>query len=197
MHNREGRVRSTVNDILDLAVQVRTGVRIVIVDDGSTDDTFECACELSRRFPQVIALRQSLRSGLSAVIDLVRNRLNAGIVILHDGVSPVNPESLRGFMLATKDDARERARAAHTLAEFDSCGSRRFGAVRSLHDHMERAHRNLVGFCWLKLEKPIVPRRRQVLEQDGELMEVRAKMPVTAVLPNLSQGVALTPMGKH
>lgn len=168
MHNNEREIRSTVHSILDFSVQAKVKFDLVIVDDGSTDDTFETACELSCRYPQVQVFRQSFRSGLAAVLDLVRNRLSLDMVILHDGVSPINPVELRNLLLDEQGNLRTmKSGEAQTQAGFDSQGSRRFGAVRALQNSMERVHRQVVGFSWLQLEKPLVPRRRLQTSEPG------------------------------
>ncbi|TWU28553.1 glycosyltransferase [Bythopirellula polymerisocia] len=161
MHNCERVIRSSVHKILEFSVHAKLSLDLVIVDDGSTDDTFETACELACRFPQVKVLRQPFRSGLAAVLDLVRNRLSLEMVVLHDGVSPISSLELRNLLLDEQGNPRlVNASEAQTQSGLDSHGSRRFSAVRALQNTMERAHRQVVGFSWLHLEKPLVPRRR-------------------------------------
>jgi glycosyltransferase involved in cell wall biosynthesis len=99
MHNMERRIRSSVHDLLDLSVSIRVPLSIVIVDDGSTDDTFETACEMARMYPQIQVLRQSFRSGLGSALELIRNRLNLDMAIVHDGVSPIDPAELKELLL--------------------------------------------------------------------------------------------------
>jgi hypothetical protein len=48
---------------------------------------------------------------------------------------------------------------------------------------MERVHRSAMGFNWLRLEKPLVPRRRAIADQAHES---------SPVLGNLSTGNYLT-----
>lgn len=178
MHNNEREIRSTVHSILDFSVQAKAKFNLVIVDDGSTDDTFETACELSCRYPQVQVFRQSFRSGLAAVLDLVRNRLSLDMVILHDGVSPINPVELRNLLLDEQGNLRTmKSGETQTQAGFDSHGSRRFGAVRALQNSMECAHRQVVGFSWLQLEKPLVPRRRLPTSEQGRPAALAAAAP--------------------
>jgi hypothetical protein len=180
MHNNERQIRSTVHDLLDVSVMIRVPFRLVIVDDGSTDDTFESACELARTYPQVQALRQTYRGGLASVLELVRNRLQVEMVIVHDGVTPVDPMELKRLVTQQRDGWHGRTEVVQTL---DGRGSRRFAAVRALQEHMEVAHRVATGFNWLRLEKPLVPRRRALTEQPR---------PASPVLGNLASGNYLT-----
>jgi glycosyltransferase involved in cell wall biosynthesis len=182
MHNNERQIRSTVHDLLDISVMTRTPFTLVIVDDGSTDDTFESACELARMYPQVQAFRQAYRGGLGSVLELVRNRLTLDMVIVHDGVTPIDPMELKQLLMEQRGGWHGREAVA-PVENYEARGSRRFAAVRALQQSMEQAHRSVMGFNWLRLEKPMVPRRRAVANQ-----------PQTAspVLGNLATGSYLT-----
>lgn len=160
MYNCERQLRSSVLDILDLSSSIRTPLTVVVVDDGSTDETYETACELARSFPQVIVLRQSVRQGLGAALELVRNRMAVEMVVVHDGVSPIDAAELQPLLQAS-DAAQKVAPVSNSRTE--SHGSRRFAAVRSLHNRMEQAHRSATCFSWMQLDKPLVPRRSQAV----------------------------------
>jgi hypothetical protein len=179
MHNNERQIRSTVHDLLDISVMTRTPFDLVVVDDGSTDDTFESACELARMYPQVQAFRLAFRSGLGPVLELVRNRLQVEMVIVHDGVTPIDPMELKQLLMQQRAGWHGREAVAEPVENYESRGSRRFAAVRTLQQNMERAHRNVAGFNWLRLEKPLVPRRRATTNQPK---------PATPVLGNLTTG---------
>ena len=160
MYNCERQLRSSVLEILELAASMSRPMDVVIVDDGSTDDTYDAACELALLYPQISVLRQSLRQGLNAALDLVRNRLAAEVVVVHNGVSAIDATQLQMLLQAdpTQSDLRENQATTNSRA-MESYGSRRFAAVRSLHERMERAHGSALGFRWVQLEKPLIPRR--------------------------------------
>lgn len=172
MHNNERQIRSSVHDVLDLAVLTRINLDLVIVDDGSTDDTFETACELARMYPRIQVLRQPFRGGLGSVLELVRNRLPVEMAIVHDGITPFDPMELKDLLMKEVQAARPTRVEAHTAESIDSHGSRRFAAVRTLHNNLEAAHRKTLGFTWLRLEKPLVPRRRQLVEQSTPIAPI-------------------------
>ncbi len=186
MHNMERQIRSSVHDLLELSVLVRVEFQLVIVDDGSSDETYETACELARRYPQIMVLRQPFRSGLSAIIELVRNRLSVDMVMLHDGVSPIGSRELKDLLLSL--GAPEQEISSSNTTERESRGSRRFAAVRALHDNMEHAHRKVLGFAWIKIEKPLVPRRRSMLQTSENPANVG--IPVASFLINLPSGLS-------
>ncbi len=161
MHNCERHLRSSVLDILEFTHSPVARIEIVIVDDGSTDETYETACELTRTYPQVKVLRQPVRRGFDAALDLVRRRLSVEMVIVHDGVSPVDASQLKS-LLQTSSRRKMNLHAAEIpgVARSGSVGSRRLTSLRPLHNAMERAHRSALGFAWTQLEKPLIPRRR-------------------------------------
>jgi len=160
MHNCERQLRSAVLDILDLAPSITRALAVVIVDDGSTDDTYDTACELARSYPQVTVLRQSIQQGLGAALDLVRNRLAVESVVVHDGISAIDAAQLQALLQTDSADERLVEKSIRpSTSTMESSGSRRFTAVRALHTSLEQAHRSVTCFRWMQLDKPLVPRR--------------------------------------
>ncbi len=156
MVNFERQLRSSVLEVLELANVFAHEFSIVIVDNGSTDETYETACELARTYPQIKVLRHSVRQGLGRVLELVRNNFSREMVVVHDGVSPIDIAQLKTVL--NSGDCTNTELAAESMR--DATGqSTSFASLRALHDSMEHVHRSLRGFCWMKLEKPLVPRR--------------------------------------
>ena len=160
MYNFERQLRGSVLEVLDLAHAFAQNFSIVIVDNGSTDETYETACELACTYPQIKVLRHSVRQGLGRVLDMVRSSFAMEMVVVHDGVSPINIDQLK-TVLGSTDGTRAdlAAESMRDAAGEGTSASRRFASLRALHDSMEYVHRSLRGFCWMKLEKPLVPRR--------------------------------------
>ncbi len=160
MVNFERQLRCSVLEVLELANVFAHEFSIVIVDNGSTDETYETACELARTYPQIKVLRQSVRQGLGRVLEMVRNNFSREMVVVHDGVSPIDIAQLKTVL--NSDDCTNTELAAESMRDAtgqSSSASRRFASLRALHDSKEHVHRSLRGFCWMKLEKPLVPRR--------------------------------------
>ncbi len=194
MHNCEHQLRSSVLDILDLASSATRMLKIVVVDDGSTDDTYETACELARLYPQLTVLRQPVRQGLGAALDFVRNRLAVEMVIVHDGVSTIDVAQLQ-TMLQAENANRNPAEKAEPVCDsaMQSSGSRRFAAVRVLHDRMEQAHRTATCFQWMQLEKPLVPRRCQTAAYPSGMQEEMPAKGMPIAFTNLPTGMGFVP----
>jgi len=161
MHNCERHLRSWVLDVLEIAHSFSSLIEVVIVDDGSTDETFESACELARTYPQVKVFRQPVQQGLSAALEMVGRRLSVEMAVVHDGVTPMDCSQLKALLqTAPQPGSSPRQAAMREAATANSRGSRRFASIRALHQSMEQAHRRVTGFRWVQLEKPLVPRRR-------------------------------------
>ncbi|HMP07355.1 MAG TPA: glycosyltransferase [Lacipirellulaceae bacterium] len=151
VRNAERSLRATVAGILELDGQ--RPLSIVIVDDASTDDTYETACELARDYPQVRVLRQHVSAGLGAILDLARRTLRLDEAIIHDGVGPINVDELAALI-------REPATAAAGGDRIqDHRGSRRFAAVSALNARMSAAHHAIASFHWLRLTDATPARR--------------------------------------
>jgi len=161
MYNCERYLRGSVLEVLDLAHSISALIGVVVVDDGSTDETYETACELARTYPQVKVLRQPVRQGLRAAMEMVGRRLSVEMVVVHDGVSPVDSSQLKTLLQRDPQlDASLRQSAIRETVAVSSMGSRRFASAGALHQSAKQAPRWAAGFRWMQLAKPMVPRRR-------------------------------------
>lgn len=156
VHNAERTLRATVTRILEQVAPSAPPLELVIFDDGSTDETFEAACELASCYPQVRVFREHFQRGLGAALEKLRDRLGLSQAIVHDGVGPIDADELAALLHGTA------GAAAPIVAEAASegRGSRRFAAVSTLNARLAEAHRKLTSFHWLRLEEPLAPRRR-------------------------------------
>ncbi len=182
VHNAERQLRSNVRDILDVTTTGTREIRVVIVDDCSTDDTYETACEIARRYPQITVMRQAMRKGLGTILAMIRNRVSAERVLMHDGVSAINTKELQQILQTptNQDDALEQAGTAR-MPIAESTGSRRFPSVRAGQNRMEQAHRAVSSFRWIKLDQLLVPRRRPTVG----LPTTVSINPLTAAAPGI------------
>lgn len=149
--NAERFLKRAVLDVLELGAASARGVRVVLVDDGSTDDTYEVGCELARAYPQVCCLRQPFQRGLGPALDRARRELGLTEAIVHDGISRIDLNELAS-LLAPADG----------LAPPAASGSRvppRFAAVAVLNQRLQHVHRPLTSFRWLQMEPRGTSRR--------------------------------------
>jgi hypothetical protein len=97
IHNGESRLRGCVSEILELASELTPKFNLLIVDDGSTDDTFAAAEELCARYPQISVRRNRERRGLTPTLENVRRGIHSDVVIVHDGISAIDPKQVRSL----------------------------------------------------------------------------------------------------
>jgi len=162
LHNAERFVEKIVQEILDETQSLDRSISLVLVDDGSTDDTYETARRLSRCFPQVLALRQTVRSGLGAALELVHKRTAAERVLIHDGVSSICASQLNQMLQSQQDQADDHDSGLSMKSEIEAQGSRRFAAVTALNNSLSRSHRPILGFQWLQLKESVSAGRRKL-----------------------------------
>lgn len=146
LYNAERIVNRAVHDLLDVSQAATDRFSIILVDNGSTDDTYEVAYELSRCYPQITVLWQPVRSGLGTVIELIRTRVTTDRILVHDGVSLICATQL-GLML-TRTSKQERMRPIRMKLEGNGLQpttkkthlSHRFAPVSLLSENMQLAH---------------------------------------------------------
>jgi hypothetical protein len=95
------------------------------------------------RYPQVSVQRQRQQSGLGPIISMVRRRVDSDVVIVHDGVTPIDAVQVR--RLWRQRDAQ--ASPAKPAAKRDVND---LAAVRATHNAMALVHGRVMGFQLLE-----------------------------------------------
>lgn len=142
IRNAERTLRRDVTDVLEAAAELTDRVDVLIVDDASTDDSFDTASEIARDFRQVRVLRRSRREDLQATLSEVRGSIDSDVVIVHDGSSRVNSDQLR--LIWRQQQVLGAVRDADV-----GTGGVSFADLRRpsmTQPAMEMAHRRLWGF---------------------------------------------------
>jgi glycosyltransferase involved in cell wall biosynthesis len=140
VHNGESRLRSCVGEILELASELTPNFAVLIVDDGSTDDTLAAAEELSARYPQISVRRQHERRGVQRTLQELRRSVRSDVVIVHDGVSAIDPNQVRTLWRA------HVARQIPTQPAQVRTDTAALADIGQTHAAMARAHSRLLGF---------------------------------------------------
>lgn len=167
VHNGERKLRPVVYRILELAEIVHRKLRVVIVDDGSTDETYEQACELARMYPQVCVLRQPMQRGLGPALDQVRRKLSVEYVIVHDGASAIDVDELAALLREPNSPVSAADGVGDAL---DARGSRRFAPISALNSRLAEVHRGVSSLRWLRLEPPSASRRKRAESAHAEIL---------------------------
>lgn len=181
VYNGESRLASCVTQMLELASDLTSQFSIMIVDDGSTDDTSAVAQELSTRYPQVTVQRQRHRSGLGPIISMVRRRVDSDVVIVHDGVTPVDPVQVR--RLWRQSDAQSSPAIAAAKRDIGD-----LAAVRATHNAMALVHGRVMGFHLLE------PLAQDEKTAPAPTATPATNRPVAKPQPNDRSGVGQIPL---
>ena len=93
----EARLQRDVQELLDTLPDLTPFFEILIIDDGSVDDTVVLARDLARRFPQVRVLRRPLPYGPQAALELgLRNTSGEFVLVKEtdDRISPIELDAV-------------------------------------------------------------------------------------------------------
>ncbi len=80
---------------LEIIPELTQRFEVLIVDDGSADHTFEIAEELSREYPQVRALRNSVSRGAQQAVRTGIEQARGEIVFVQDEHAAISSNDLR------------------------------------------------------------------------------------------------------
>ena len=84
VYNAQQRLADQVERLLDVLPEMSRQFELVIVDDGSTDDTSDIAYELATHFPQVNLVRHPVRLGLEEAIQTGLDASTGEVVFVGD-----------------------------------------------------------------------------------------------------------------
>lgn len=94
VHNAQSRLLELANEILEVVAELTDRFELVILDDGSTDATWDVARELARRYPQVLPLRDPVRRGGSLAIQPGLREARGDVVMAHNGETAVDAREI-------------------------------------------------------------------------------------------------------
>jgi glycosyltransferase involved in cell wall biosynthesis len=105
VHNAQRELPGLVGELLEHLPELTSDFEVVIVDQGSTDQTEELAVELARQYPQVRAVRRADRQGMDAAFDVGFVKTRGDVVFVQDPRQPLRGAELRRMWQMRYDDA--------------------------------------------------------------------------------------------
>jgi glycosyltransferase involved in cell wall biosynthesis len=94
VHNLQSSLSAVVHEILDVLAELPGRFELLILDDGSTDATWDVARELAQSYPQVRLMREPIRRGTSQVIRRGLREARGDAVIGHDGHAGIDAREI-------------------------------------------------------------------------------------------------------
>ncbi len=193
LHNVERQIGQIVRETLEVAQTVSPSICVILVDDGSTDGTYEEACLLARQYPQIKVLRLPVQASLGAVIDLVKQEVSVDQILMHDGNSPMDTSRLNRMLRTgsnrsdtkTVNESLPASLAKQATNRFSNVATvtpslqeqaiNRFSNVATVDKSMQWAHRPILEFQWIRLDRPAATKRSE--KGDGKQAATPGKTP--------------------
>ncbi len=95
IHNAQHRLELQVAEILDVLPELTSRFELLIIDDGSTDDSFDVARHLSLTYPQVSTVRHPFRLGLMHAVRSGLEQTDGDLVLVGDEQHGVRADDVR------------------------------------------------------------------------------------------------------
>ena len=97
-YNESGSIRQVVGRLCEVASQAAGSYEIVVVDDGSIDDTYEIVKSIALTNSSVVALRCPVNSGKGSAVKLAAQFVKGNAVVVIDADMEIDPSSLKEYV---------------------------------------------------------------------------------------------------
>jgi glycosyltransferase involved in cell wall biosynthesis len=112
VRDNQHEVTKRIEDVLDALTEItREMAEVVVVDDGSRDDTPDVLDELQSRYPQVRVVRHPRPRGMEAAGQTGLERATGDLVFIQESNTSVRIEDLQRLLQMSEDDSVVAARA--------------------------------------------------------------------------------------
>jgi cellulose synthase/poly-beta-1,6-N-acetylglucosamine synthase-like glycosyltransferase len=129
VRNGQHRIADRVLRVLEaLTDMTREASEVVVVDDGSKDQTLEVLDELKSRYPQVRVVRHSRPRGMEAAGQTGLERATGELVFIQETDTTVRIEDMRRLLRMSEDKSVVAARAESTARPLSAALMRRLRA---------------------------------------------------------------------
>lgn len=103
-HNAQHTIVGHVSELLEIATDLTPEFEILVVDDGSVDQTEEVTYELTLRYPQVRLVRHESPLGMSAAIRTGMKHTSGDVLLIHEEPSAVRVSELQRLWALGADE---------------------------------------------------------------------------------------------
>ena len=99
-YNEAASIREALNHLTEIAKRDVDTYEVIVVDDGSTDETTEIVRSVSRENVSVIGIRSPDNRGKGAAVKLAAPVVRGNIVVIVDGDMEIDASSLKEYLKA-------------------------------------------------------------------------------------------------
>jgi glycosyltransferase involved in cell wall biosynthesis len=119
VRNAEERLATQIGDLLDILPDLTARFEVLVVDNGSSDETAHVAADLARCYPQVRLVRHPVSLGIEESIQTGIDHTEGEIVLVGDQQHGMPADDLLKLWHMRLDDASASLRrpAAATIAD--------------------------------------------------------------------------------
>lgn len=115
VRNVEAELVGGVEQLLETVSELTRQLDMLIIDDGSTDNTEEVVMELCRSYPQLQGVRHSTKTGAFHAARVGFAKTEGHVVLIHDIRSPISGTAIRRLwamrneteLMSTKSNDRQ------------------------------------------------------------------------------------------
>lgn len=117
--NAQRGLESQVERVLDVLPDLSERFDVLIIDNGSTDETHEVAKDLARRYPQVGVIRHNEPREFDEAVEAGRKHSTGEVVLVHASDEPLDAARLASLWSKSSGSSassRERSLSAEKAA---------------------------------------------------------------------------------
>src|SRR5262245_41585308 len=99
VYNEKHVVESSIRRVLALQHESILSLQVIVVDDCSTDGTWEGITRIAEADERVVALRHEQNQGKGAAVRTALSRATGDIIVVHDADLEYNPEDIPALLV--------------------------------------------------------------------------------------------------
>ena len=84
VRNKQATLGATIADIMEITAELTDRMELIVVDEGSIDETMDVVCDASRKYPQIRYIRHSEPQGGAAIFQACLREGSGAIIMMYD-----------------------------------------------------------------------------------------------------------------